>query len=115
MTPRQTNKNHILFRYGLITVAFLIFSIMIVVKLFESTVIEAPQWNERAKKELSRTSVIPPERGNLLASNGNILACNLKVYDIKLDLRHNKVKSQNPIPWAKSTPSPTLSIITIRE
>jgi len=101
MTPRQTNKNHILFRYGLITVAFLIFSIMIVVKLFESTVIEAPQWNERAKKELSRTSVIPPERGNLLASNGNILACNLKVYDIKLDLRHNKVKSQNPIPWAK--------------
>lgn len=101
MTPRQTNKNHILFRYGLITVAFLIFSIMIVVKLFESTVIEAPQWNERSKKELSRTSVIPPERGNLLASNGNILACNLKVYDIKLDLRHNKVKSQNPIPWAK--------------
>ena len=40
-------------------------------------------------------------KGNLLASNGNILACNLKVYDIKLDLRHNKVKSQNPIPWAK--------------
>lgn len=101
MTPRQTNKNHILFRYGLITVAFLLFSIAIMVKLFDTTVIEAPQWNERARRELSRTTVIPPERGNLLASNGNILACNLKVYDIKLDLRHNKVKSQGSVPWVK--------------
>ncbi|MDE5713247.1 MAG: transpeptidase family protein [Muribaculaceae bacterium] len=95
----QTNKNHILFRYGLITVAFMIFSIAVVVKLFDTTVIEAPQWNERARKELSKTTVIPPERGNILASNGNILACNLKVYDIKLDLRHNKIPKD--IIWAK--------------
>lgn len=95
----QTNKNHILFRYGLITVAFMLFSIAVVVKLFDTTVIEAPQWNERARKELSKTTVIPPERGNILASNGNILACNLKVYDIKLDLRHNKIPKD--IIWAK--------------
>ena len=103
MAPRakkkQTNKTLILFRYGLITLAFLLFSIAIVVKLFNTTVIDAPAWNERAKKELSRTTIIPPERGNLLASNGNILACNLKVYDIKLDLRHNKILSQPSIPW----------------
>lgn len=98
----QTNKNHILFRYGLITLAFLLFSIAVVVKLFDTTVIEAPQWNERAHKELSKTSVIPPERGNILASNGNILASNLKVYDIKLDLRHNKVpKEAKDIVWSK--------------
>lgn len=95
----QTNKNHILFRYGLITLAFMLFSIAVVVKLFDTTVIEAPQWNERARKELSKTTVIPPERGNILASNGNILACNLKVYDIKLDLRHNKIPKD--IVWAK--------------
>lgn len=96
---KQTNKTLILFRYGIITMAFLAFSIAIVVKLFNTTVINAPAWNERAKKELSRTTVIPPERGNLLASNGNILACNLKVYDIKLDLRHNKILSQPNVPW----------------
>lgn len=96
---KQTNKTLILFRYGIITLAFLAFSIAIVVKLFNTTVIDAPAWNERAKKELSRTTVIPPERGNLLASNGNILACNLKVYDIKLDLRHNKILSQGSVPW----------------
>ncbi len=97
---KQTNKNLILFRYGIITMVFLLFSAGVVMKLIKTTVIEAPAWNERAKKELSRTTVIPPERGNLLASNGNILACNLKVYDIKIDLRHNKILAQNPIPWA---------------
>lgn len=97
MASRQTVR----FRYALITVLFLLFAIALSVKLFHTTVVEAPAWNERAHKELSRTSVIAPERGNLLASNGNILACNLKVYDIKLDLRHNKVLSQTVIPWAK--------------
>lgn len=97
MASRQTVR----FRYALITVLFLLFAVALAVKLFHTTVVEAPAWNERAHKELSRTSVIPPERGNLLASNGNILACNLKVYDIKLDLRHNKVLSQTTIPWAK--------------
>lgn len=98
---KQNNKSHIFFRYGIITMAFLAFSIAVVVKLIDTTVLDAPAWNERARKELSKTSVIPPERGNILASNGNILACNLKVYDIKLDLRHNKVMKQNIIPWAK--------------
>ena len=97
MASRQTVN----FRYALITLMFLLFGVALAVKLFHTTVVEAPAWNKRAKEELARTSVIAPERGNLLASNGNILACNLKVYDIKLDLRHNKVISQNPIPWAK--------------
>lgn len=97
MASRQTVN----YRYALITLLFLGFAIALVVKLFHTTVVEAPAWNERAKKELSRVSVIAPERGKLLASNGNILACNLKVYDIKLDLRHNKVLSQSIIPWAK--------------
>ncbi len=98
---KQNNKTHILFRYGIITLAFLVFAIGVVVKLIETTVVNAPAWNERAHRELSQVTVIPPERGNILASNGNILACNLKVYDIKLDLRHNKVMKQNVIPWAK--------------
>lgn len=97
MATRQTVN----LRYALVTLLFVAFSVALCVKLFHTTVVEAGAWNERAQKELSQTSVIAPERGNLLASNGNILACNLKVYDIKLDLRHNKVLSQHPIPWAK--------------
>lgn len=97
MATRQTVN----LRYAIVTLLFVAFGIALAVKLFHTTVVEAPQWNERAQRELSYTSVIAPERGNLLASNGNILACNLKVYDIKLDLRHTKMKNQYEIPWAK--------------
>lgn len=97
MATRQTVN----LRYAIVTFLFVAFGIALAVKLFHTTVVEAPAWNKRAQEELSRTAVINPERGNLLASNGNILACNLKVYDIKLDLRHNKVISQTNIPWAK--------------
>lgn len=98
---KQNNKKHILARYGLITIIFLGLSIALVTKLFNTTVIEASAWNDRARRELSRVDTIAPERGDILAANGNILACNLKVYDVKVDLRHNKVKDLRVIPWAK--------------
>lgn len=100
---KQNNKKHILFRYGLICIGFVFFSILVVAKMFKTTVIDASAWNERAKSELSKVDTIAPERGNILADNGNILACNLKVYDIKIDLRHNKIKNitKKGIPWAK--------------
>lgn len=96
---KQNNKKHILFRYGLICLFFIIFGVAVMIKLFDTTIIEAKDWNERARRELSRMDTIRPERGNILADNGNILACNLKVYDIKIDLRHNKIKSLRAIPW----------------
>lgn len=98
---KKNNKAHILFRYGLITIGFVVFGVLVLIKLFQTTVIEAHEWNARAKAELSRIDTIAPERGNILADNGNILACNLKVYDIKLDLRHNKISKMKVIPWSE--------------
>lgn len=100
MAQKKNNKAHILFRYGLITIAFVVFGIVILVKLFDTTLIEAHAWNARAKKELSRIDTITPERGNILSDNGSILACNLKVYDIKIDLRHDKIRKMKAIPWS---------------
>lgn len=88
---KQNNKKNILMRYTVIVLLFIVFGIGVLVKLFNTTVIEAPAWNERSKKELSRIDTIKPERGNLLADNGNILACNLRVYDVLVDLRHRKI------------------------
>lgn len=99
MAAKKNNKTHILFRYGLITIIFVAFGLIILLKLFNTTVIEANAWNARAKAELSRMDTIRPERGNILADNGNILACNLKVYDIKLDLRHDRIAKMKVIPW----------------
>ncbi|MDE6339974.1 MAG: PASTA domain-containing protein [Muribaculaceae bacterium] len=103
MTARksQNNKKNILFRYLIICVAFILFALGVVFKLFNTTVVDAKAWNARAHRELSRIDTILPERGNILSDNGSILACNLKVYDIKIDLRHNKVKGLGAIPWEK--------------
>lgn len=85
----------------MICLAFALFSLGVVFKLFNTTVVDAKAWNDRAHRELSRMDTIRPERGNILSDNGNILACNLKVYDIKIDLRHNKIKGLRSIPWEK--------------
>lgn len=98
-TTKQNNKTHILARYALISGLFLIFSIGIILKLFNTTIVNANAWNKRARNELSRVDTIKPERGNILADNGNILACNLKVYDIRVDLRHNKILKIIPMRW----------------
>lgn len=95
---KRNNKAQVVFRYGLVTVAFVLFGAIIIAKLFNTTVVEASAWNERARNDFSRIDTIKPERGNILADNGNILACNLKVYDIKIDLRHNKILKKK-VPW----------------
>lgn len=96
----QNNKKHILTRYGIVT--FLIFALCAVItaKMVQTTVMDASKWNERAEKELSKTTVVEPKRGSILASNGNILACNLTVYDIRLDLRHPKLAQLKAKEWA---------------
>lgn len=102
-SPKKSNKNNkkqILTRYTFITLMFLLLALGVCYKLIDATVIDAGAWNDRARRELSKVLTIAPERGNILASNGNILACNLKVYDIMLDLRHAKVKKLKSIPWA---------------
>lgn len=96
----KNNKGTILFRYGIITLVFLLFAGIVITRLFTTTMIEAPQWNARAERDFSKIDTIKPERGDILANNGNILACNLKVYDVKVDLRHTKVQRKKLI-WAQ--------------
>lgn len=96
----KNNKNTILFRYGLITFAFLLFAGAVLSCLFTTTMIKAPQWNARASRDFAHIDTIKPERGDILANNGNILACNLRVYDIKIDLRHRKVQRKK-LHWAQ--------------
>ncbi|MBD5278774.1 MAG: transpeptidase family protein [Bacteroides sp.] len=88
---KKGNKSRIFIRYGLITCIFLLMGVGIVWNMFRTTVVEAADWNARAEKQLSKIDTIAPERGSILAANGNILACNVKVCDIKIDMRHNKI------------------------
>lgn len=94
MTPKakKGNKKRIFKRYGFISLVFFVVAGGIIYNMFRTTVVEAAAWNERAEQVLDRVDTIAPERGSILAANGNILACNVKVCNIRLDMSHNKIK-----------------------
>lgn len=87
---KKENRSHILLRYALVIGCILVFASFIVYKAFDTTVISASRWNEKAMKELSRVDTIRPERGNILASNGSILATNLCYYNVRIDFRSER-------------------------
>ncbi len=87
MAAKSDNRKKTLLRYFFITILILIFCVAIVTKLVDTTILSADKWNEKANSELSRTTVITPERGNILASDGSVLATNLRFYTLRLDYR----------------------------
>lgn len=89
---KQKNKRHILFRYSLIIVGILIFALAIVVKMVRTTTIDADKWNEKAQQILSKIDEIPPERGNIYAANGAVLATNLHFYTARIDWKSDGIK-----------------------
>jgi cell division protein FtsI (penicillin-binding protein 3) len=96
---KQKNKTRILQRFGLITLLFLFGAILITIRLFMTCVINADEWNKVARRQLDVIDTIAPERGNILASNGSILACNMMVWDVMIDLRHPKIQKCTDLPW----------------
>lgn len=89
-SSRNENRRTILLRYSIISILILFFCGCIVWQLVDTTVINADKWNEKANRELSATTVISPERGNILASDGSILATNLRYYTVRMDYRAEK-------------------------
>ena len=87
---KKSNRSHILFRYALITVFILFFASLIASAVFRTTVLHADKWNRKARVELSRTDTIKPERGDILAADGSVLATNLRYYTLRVDFRSEK-------------------------
>lgn len=90
---KRSTQGHILFRYGFITILILLFSGCIGYKLFSTTVIDAPHWNEKARKQLEKVDTIMPERGDILSDKGQILATNLRYYTVRVDFRCDNFKN----------------------
>jgi len=87
---KKDNRSNILFRYGFVIVAILILSACIVVKLCNTTIVDADKWNESANRLLQQTKIIIPNRGNILAADGSVLATNLNFYTARIDYRAEK-------------------------
>lgn len=84
---KNAGRHKILVRYGLIIAFMLLLAISIVWALIDNTIVSAEAWNERAQEELSKVDTIMPERGDILAADGSILATNMQLRKICMDYR----------------------------
>ena len=89
---KKDNRLYMQFRYVTLTLLILLFSGVIGYKLFSTTVIDAPKWNEKARRQLEKVDTIAPERGDILSDKGYILATNLRYYTARIDFRCDNFK-----------------------
>ena len=87
---KKENRTHILLRYLWVIAGIMLMVVGVVYKAFDNAILHADDWNQKAMEELSRVQVIKPERGNILASNGSILATNLTFYNVRIDFRSER-------------------------
>ncbi len=73
-------------RYLIITAGILLVASYIAFCLFQNTVLHADKWNQKASLELSRSSkVLYPDRGDILADDGTVLATTMQYYTVRID------------------------------
>ncbi len=83
---KTTKRGAVMTRILLVCAAILLLSAWILYNGFKNAVVDAHHWNKLAQKELSRTStVIQPERGDILAADGSVLATTMQFYDLRMD------------------------------
>lgn len=88
----MNTRNTIITRMAIIYFLMLIFGIMVVVKLIAVQNIKNEKWEKIAKNLKNNTVVIEANRGNICASDGNVLATSVPGYFIRMDMAAQGVK-----------------------
>lgn len=87
-----TEKN-IMNRLYLMATAMLFFAVLIGGKLFNIQIIEGKTYKQLALSKTEKLFTIPPNRGNLYADDGSLLAASIPKYEIRFDAQ--TVSEQN--------------------
>lgn len=73
-------------RYTFLIALMLLLAVWIAYNTFRNAVVDAGHWNKLAQRELSSSSrIIQPERGDILAADGSVLASTLQSYALRVD------------------------------
>lgn len=91
----KTRRLHIYGRYVIMSAFILFMSGLCMIFLLNTTVIHADEWNAKGEQTMAGKRVIPPLRGDILASDGSILATNLNYYDVRIDFRASRMNELN--------------------
>ncbi len=81
----KSNRRYILLRYLLVISFMLLLSGAIIYKAIDTCVVHASDWNTKVEPELTATHEIMPERGDILAHDGLILATSMTYYQAVID------------------------------
>ena len=91
---RTVSPNHafVVGRFGIIFIFTVLLACCITFCLVRTTVVHVKNWNAMGESTLADSVLIEPQRGEILASDGSILATNLYYVDIMMDLRTPRFK-----------------------
>lgn len=79
-------KNHIVWRVGVVYLGIFALSLGITGKLFILIYVEGSKWEEKAEEHNMKYVTIDPNRGDILADDGRLLASSVPYYEIRMDL-----------------------------
>jgi len=80
-------KKEIVWRVGVIYIFMLAFALLIIGKIFYLQLIEGSKWKDQAQSLTLKDITIESNRGDILASDGRLLASSVPYYEIRMDTR----------------------------
>lgn len=93
----SVNKKSIMNRYFFIVVVMLLLGVFIIVKAAVIMFAERPYWQEVADRFVKENVIVRPNRGNILSSDGKLMASSLPEYRIYIDFMSGEKKEVDRI------------------
>lgn len=90
-TKNNTRRREIIWRYTIVSLGIIFFAGAIAYSAIDTTITHRDEWNEKANRDLERIDTIRPQRGDILAADGSVLATNVNFYNIRMDMRASKL------------------------
>jgi cell division protein FtsI (penicillin-binding protein 3) len=87
-------KKDILSRIGLYYVGIALFVAIVLGRILYLQIIEGSFWKSKALELSQKNIIIPPMRGDILSSDGKVLATSVPYYEIHIDFRAEGLKKE---------------------
>lgn len=88
----DSNKREILKKVYLVYFVMVAVGLAVLGKAAYIQIVEGEKWREKAKKETIRYDKIEANRGNILASDGSLLAASVPVFELRIDAGNTHYK-----------------------
>lgn len=87
-------KKEILFRVGLVYFGFALLAVAIIARIIYIQFVQGEQLRNKIKELTLKDITIEPNRGDILATDGRLLATSIPSYEIRMDMRANGLESE---------------------